>query len=107
LTWQATKASVVQVRAEAKDYIDIDALLRSGKVSLPAAIGAAQRIYGPSFNPELTLKALSYFDDGNLHKLAQQTKDRLLSAAREVDLEHLPDIRRGVSGPGPDEGYGL
>jgi hypothetical protein len=30
-----TKASVVQVRAEAKDYIDIDALITAGKVELP------------------------------------------------------------------------
>jgi len=40
-----TKASVVQVRAEAKDYIDIDALLRDGRIDLPTALAAAQAIY--------------------------------------------------------------
>jgi hypothetical protein len=32
-----TKASVVQMRAEAKDYVDIDALMTTGKVELPLA----------------------------------------------------------------------
>ena len=45
------KASVVQVRAEAKDYIDIDALITVGKVDLPLALSAAQGLYGSTFNP--------------------------------------------------------
>jgi hypothetical protein len=53
-----TKASVVQVRGEAKDYLDIDALMAAG-VGLPRALAAAKAIYGPSFNPQITLKALS------------------------------------------------
>ncbi len=87
-----TKASVVQMRAEAKDYVDIDALLRLGKVDLPSALAAAERLYGPTFNPEITLKALSYFDDGDLRALPEDMKIRLVDAAREVDLEHLPKI---------------
>jgi hypothetical protein len=66
-----TKASVVQMRAEAKDYIDIDALLRIGKVDLGTALVAAQKRYGSPFNPEITLKALSYFDDGDLRALPE------------------------------------
>jgi len=69
-----TKASVVQVRAEAKDYLDIDALMRLGNISLPSVLAAAQKLYGPSFNPEITLKALSYFDDGNLRDLSDELK---------------------------------
>lgn len=91
-----TKASVLQVRAEAKDYIDMDALMTSGKVSLPMALAAAQKLYGPSFNPEITLKALSYFDDGNLRTLSDDLKSRLVLAAREVDLERLPEIGHPV-----------
>src|SRR5450631_4270336 len=34
-----TKASVVQMRAEAKDYIDIDALLTHSAIDLPTALG--------------------------------------------------------------------
>lgn len=86
------KVSVVQVRAEARDYIDIDAMLASGKVDLPAALAAGLAIYGMQFNPEITLKALSYFDDGNLRRLPEPLKGRLARAAREVDLDKLPDL---------------
>jgi hypothetical protein len=100
-----TKASVVQVRAEAKDYFDIDALLQLGRIGLPTALAAAQELYGPTFNPEITLKALSYFDDGNLRVLPEEIKSRLVAAAREVDLEHLPDIR-GMTGRAQQD-YGI
>jgi len=56
-----TKAAVVQQRAEAKDYLDIDAILRDGQIDLPTALAAARIIYGPVFNPQITLKALSFF----------------------------------------------
>ena len=87
-----TKASVLQVRAEAKDYIDMDALIEIGGIGLPFALSAAQRLYGPSFNPEVTLKALSYFDDGNLHDLPTDMKFRLAGAVCKVDLQHLPSL---------------
>jgi hypothetical protein len=45
-----TKASVVQVRAEAKDDFDIDALLTHGRIDLPTALVAARAIYGTKFN---------------------------------------------------------
>ena len=99
-----TKASVVQVRAEARDYIDIDALLRLGRVSLPVALAAAGQIYGRSFNPEITLKALSYFDDGNLRDLPEEMKLRLVTAAREVDLANLPTIQQAGQGASRDFG---
>lgn len=70
----------------------MDALLRLGKVDLPSALAAAERLYGPTFNPEITLKALSYFDDGDLRALPEEMKARLVVAARDVDLEHLPEI---------------
>ncbi|TLY83968.1 MAG: hypothetical protein E6K37_09465 [Gammaproteobacteria bacterium] len=87
-----TKASVIQVRAQARDYIDMDALITLGKVSLSTALAAAAKIYGPSFNPQITLKALCYFDDGNLRDLPEAMKLRLVTAARETDLDHLPRI---------------
>jgi len=87
-----TKAAVVQQRAEAKDYHDIDALLRDGRVDLPAALAAAGAIYGAGFNPQITLKALSFFGDGNLALLPGAVKDRLARAAREVDLDRLPPL---------------
>jgi hypothetical protein len=38
------KASVVQMRAEAKDYLDIDAILTDGRIDLPTALAGAQAI---------------------------------------------------------------
>ena len=87
-----TKASVVQVRAEARDYIDVDAMIASGKIDLASALVAGIAIYGSQFNPEITLKALSYFDDGDLRRLPEGVKSRLAKAAREVDLDRLPDL---------------
>jgi hypothetical protein len=87
-----TKLSVIQMRAEAKDYFDVDAMIRLGEISLPTALAAAQMLYGPTFNPELSLKALSFFDDGNLRELPDDLKERLVVASRNVDLDELPDI---------------
>jgi hypothetical protein len=36
--------------------------------------------------PQITLKALSFFADGNLSALPRAVQDRLARAAREVDL---------------------
>jgi hypothetical protein len=63
-------------------------LTRLGEVDLATALAAAHALYGPTFNPEVTLKALSYFDDGNLCDLPNDLKLRLVEAAREVDLDH-------------------
>ena len=87
-----TKAAVVQQRAEAKDYFDIDAILRDGRIGLPAALSAARAIYGPAFNPQITLKALSFFGDGNLPGLPLAVQERLARAAVAVDLDQLPEL---------------
>src|SRR5664280_507412 len=72
------KVSVVQMRAEAKDYLDIDAILGDGRIDLPTALASARAIHGPAFNPLATLKALAYFGDGNLRGLPQAVRDRLV-----------------------------
>lgn len=94
-----TKASVVQQRAEAKDYVDIDALLRSG-LSLSLALAAARAIFGTRFEPQSTLKALSYFGDGDLGTLEPAIMENLRRAVRAVDLERLPDPGPVMSGIG-------
>ena len=42
----------------------------------------ARAIYGPAFNPELTLKSLSYFGDGNLPTLPKDVQNRLIEVVR-------------------------
>nr|VFJ51984.1 MAG: Nucleotidyl transferase AbiEii toxin, Type IV TA system [Candidatus Kentron sp. FM]VFJ52244.1 MAG: Nucleotidyl transferase AbiEii toxin, Type IV TA system [Candidatus Kentron sp. FM]VFK09255.1 MAG: Nucleotidyl transferase AbiEii toxin, Type IV TA system [Candidatus Kentron sp. FM] len=56
------KAATVPHRAEVKDYLDMDAMLKAGVVDLPTALAAASAIYGKKqFNAQLTLKALYYY----------------------------------------------
>ncbi len=61
-----------------------------------AAVPAEFVLYGGTaialHLPQITLKALSYFDDGNLHSLPLPLKDRLIKAVCEVDLDRLPVI---------------
>jgi hypothetical protein len=83
------KAAVVQQRAEAKDYVDLHALLEAG-IGLPAALAAAGVIYGERFNPQLTLKALSFFGDGDLPSLPVSMRERIIGAVKSVDLDRLP-----------------
>jgi hypothetical protein len=101
-----TKAAVVQQRAEAKDYIDIDAILQDGHVDLPLALASARVIYGPTFNPQITLKALSFFGDGNLSRLPRALQNRLAVAVREVDLDRLPDVALPPRRDEPEMGPG-
>jgi Nucleotidyl transferase AbiEii toxin, Type IV TA system len=82
-------AAVVQQRAEAKDYIDLHALLQAG-IGLSAALAAAGVIYGERFNPQLTLKALSFFGDGDLPSLPASMQERIIGAVKGVDLDRLP-----------------
>ncbi len=80
----ATKVKVVLDRAEAKDYADIAALLRAGG-SLDRALSSARAIYGKAFQPASALKALTYFDDGDLPSLP--ALDRAL-LVREAARDH-------------------
>jgi hypothetical protein len=86
------KAAVVQKRAEAKDYIDLDAMLSHG-ISLSAALASAEHVYGRLFNAQITLKALTYFADGDLATLPAGTRHRLIEAVKGVRLDRLPDLQ--------------
>lgn len=87
----ASKLKTVQSRAEAKDYRDILATLDAG-LSLAEGLGAAAAIYGRDFNGALSLKALAYFEDGDLPSLGPKVQKRLLEAATAVDLRELPVV---------------
>jgi Nucleotidyl transferase AbiEii toxin, Type IV TA system len=84
-----TKALTVQQRAQARDYIDIDAVIRHG-IDLPQVLAAGAAVYGRSFNSLLTLRALSYFDD--VPTLPAEVKERLEAAVRAVDPTNLPAL---------------
>jgi hypothetical protein len=84
----ATKVKVVQDRAEAKDYVDVSRLLAEG-ISLRDALGAAVAVYGSTFNPLLSLKALAYFGDGDLPSLPKATREALERAVRDTPVEAI------------------
>lgn len=86
------KTAVIQKRAEAKDYIDLDAIFQQSTINLPIALSAGQYIYGSSFNPLISLKALCSYDDGNLYTLLPEIRERLTNAVKQVDLNNLPPI---------------
>ena len=82
-----TKAAVVQQRAQPRDYLDIDALICHG-IDLPHMLAAGAVVYGRTFNPLITLKALSYFDD--VPALPVEVRERLRAAVEAVDPTRLP-----------------
>lgn len=85
----ATKAATVQSRSSAKDYVDLDALLRSG-FALEDMLGAANAVFGPEFNPLLTLKALTFYGEGDLDEVPDAVRGNLAKAVAAVDLQSLP-----------------
>jgi hypothetical protein len=84
------KLLAITHRATPRDYLDLAALLRSGW-SLPALLGASTRKYGVGFNPMVSLRALTAFDDleGELPTVLDETlastwKETLRQAVRGV-----------------------
>jgi hypothetical protein len=79
----ATKAKVLLQRVEAKDYRDIAAMIRAG-VSLSKGLAATRELYGPNFQPSESLKALVYFEGGDLDTLTQDERTTLIEAVSAV-----------------------
>lgn len=85
----STKLKVILQRVESKDYKDISAMIQNG-VSLPLGLSGAREMFGLNFQPSESLKALVYFEDGDLHILSQNEKNILIKAAKSV--KQLPPI---------------
>lgn len=93
----ATKVKVVLRRAEAKDYRDIAQMVRAG-VDLPKGLAAAREIFGPNFQPSESLKAMVYFDDGDLHTLTKDEKNTLIKAVSSVrELPHVAILSKQLT----------
>jgi hypothetical protein len=86
-----TKIKALLQRVEAKDYLDIVALLEHG-VALDQILGAARTLFGRTFEPLVAQKALCYFEGGDLDTLAPSVRERLIAAAA-VDLDIHPQPR--------------
>ncbi len=95
----AQKVKVVLQRPEKKDYEDIAAMLRAG-VSLAKGLAAARLLFGAAFQPAESLKALTYFRDGDLPRLARTDRDTLIAAAAAVgDLPRVALRSRALAIP--------
>jgi Nucleotidyl transferase AbiEii toxin, Type IV TA system len=79
----ATKLKVMQQRIEAKDYLDVAAILRTG-LRLEVGLAAAAAIYSPNFQPSEAIKALTYFDGGDLASLQPGDRELLTRAVAEI-----------------------
>jgi Nucleotidyl transferase AbiEii toxin, Type IV TA system len=87
----AHKLRVILQRIEAKDYLDIATLISAG-VQLDIGLAGARTMFGPNFQPSECLKALVYFEGGDLDSLPDQTRATLIEAARSVG--NLPSVPR-------------
>jgi hypothetical protein len=93
-----TKVKVLLQRVEAKDYLDVAALLRSG-ASLDRGLAAARALFGPAFQPSECLKALVYFEGGDLDTLPTSIKEDLIraaSAVRDLPVVSVIDKQLGI-----------
>lgn len=64
-------------------------MIRAG-VSLPRGLASARLLFGPNFQPSESLKALAYFDDGDLATLAPADRATLIDAA--IAVRSLPNV---------------
>lgn len=83
LDLMATKLKVLHDRISAKDYIDLAALIANG-LSLPEGLAAGRCLFGERFEPGITLKAMTYFEGGDLETLSVADREILAAAAAAV-----------------------
>lgn len=86
----ATKVKVILQRVESKDYIDIATIIDSG-IPLAKGIAGARLLFGNEFQPSESLKALVYFQGGDLTTLDDQIKNILIDSVKQV--KHLPQVK--------------
>ena len=79
----ATKLNTIYQRAEARDYLDVHAILASG-LTLAQGLAWTKQVHGSEFNTLLPLQALCYFEEPCLRDLPQIIKDDLVSAVQGV-----------------------
>jgi len=95
----ATKLATIQQRAQARDYEDVLALTGAG-ISLSEMLAAAEAVYGLTFNGTLSLKALTFFGDGDLATLSPANQLKLRTLASGLNLQSIQPMqaRSGIAG---------
>lgn len=99
----ATKLSVLLKRILATDYRDVLAIVEHG-LPLEQGIAAATAIYGSDILPSDILKALTYFEGGDLDKLSHAEMARLREIVRDVrEIPVRTTVARELSGAKPSK----
>jgi predicted nucleotidyltransferase component of viral defense system len=95
----ATKLATIQQRAQARDYEDVLALTNAG-ISLSEMLAAAEAVYGLTFNGTLSMKALTFFGDGDLPTLSPASQSKLRTLASGLNLQEIQPMqaRIGITG---------
>jgi Nucleotidyl transferase AbiEii toxin, Type IV TA system len=93
----STKLKVLLQRVESKDYKDIAAILRAG-AKLETGLAGAMSMYGANFQPSEAMKALTYFEGGDLAWLPSSDREYLIRAVGKVrDIPALGIVSRSLS----------
>jgi len=94
----AHKLKVVLQRLEAKDYLDIHAMVAAG-MRLEDGLAGARALFGRSFQPAQALKALTWFQGGDLADLPARVRTSLITTATRVtDLPDPPAVSPDLGG---------
>ena len=97
------KLKVLLQRVELKDYQDIAALIRSG-CRLERGLGAAQSLFSSMFPPAEAMRALTYFEGGDLNLLSKDDKITITRAVSSTGpIEAMPIIARHLTSHEDDE----
>ena len=88
----AHKLKVILQRIEAKDYRDLAAMLKYG-IRLDEGLAGACALFGKTFQPSESLKALVYYKGGDLETLSGDERAVLVSAVKAVKKIPLCEIR--------------
>lgn len=99
----ATKLKVILQRSEAKDYQDIAAMVRAG-VRVERGLAAAEQMFKPTFAPAESLKALVYFEGGDMRRVPTADRETLIAATRSVKALPEVKIEPDLSGEGIQTG---
>lgn len=84
----STKLKATLDRAEAKDYHDIAEMLSSG-VSFASGLGAFKKMFRGE--PSQVLRAIGFFEDGDLRTLSERDRAVLRNARDRIDI--IPDVQ--------------
>lgn len=80
----ATTLKATCDRAEYKDYFDIATILQQTDISLQNALNDVGVFFGSDFPLVQILKGLTYFEDGDLHRLTEQERKLLIKESKEA-----------------------